>query len=135
MDNRFNPKELYPKSRAYVVREQGGQLGPDVMHWDVTAGQASWPMTNVRNLGLPQWKALAARPENRCLIPLPTARARPDTARACKLAGANGIETKLAIAKRNSTICRDPRRAWFESASFRPKAFQLSMSGYMKEIR
>lgn len=70
MDNRFNPKELYPKSRAYVVREQHGTRGLDVMHWDVTAGQAPWPMTNVRNLGLPQWKALAAKPENRCLVPL-----------------------------------------------------------------
>lgn len=27
-------------------------------------------MTNVRNLALPQWKTLAAKPENRCLIPL-----------------------------------------------------------------
>ena len=70
MDNRFNPTELYPKSRAYVIREQDGARGLDVMQWDVTAGQAPWPMTNVRNLALPQWKALAANPENRCLIPL-----------------------------------------------------------------
>lgn len=27
-------------------------------------------MTNVRNLGLRQWQALAAKPENRCLISL-----------------------------------------------------------------
>jgi putative SOS response-associated peptidase YedK len=27
-------------------------------------------MTNVRNLGLPQWRRLAADPHNRCLIPL-----------------------------------------------------------------
>ncbi|TPG42622.1 DUF159 family protein [Sphingomonas koreensis] len=27
-------------------------------------------MTNVRNLALPQWKRLAERPENRCLVPL-----------------------------------------------------------------
>lgn len=40
MDNRFNPKDLYPKSRAYVVREQGSQRGLDVMHWDVTAGHS-----------------------------------------------------------------------------------------------
>ncbi len=70
MDNRFNPKELFPKSRAYVVREESGSRGVDTMIWDVTAGQAPWPMTNVRNLKLPQWKALAERPENRCLIPL-----------------------------------------------------------------
>jgi len=41
-----------------------------VMTWDVLAGQASWPMTNVRYLHLPQWRKLAERPENRCLIPL-----------------------------------------------------------------
>ncbi|KQU53215.1 hypothetical protein ASG67_10420 [Sphingomonas sp. Leaf339] len=70
MDNRFNPVELYPKSRAYVFRQDGDRRGLDVMQWDVTAGQAPWPMTNVRNLKLPQWRALAARPENRCLIPL-----------------------------------------------------------------
>jgi putative SOS response-associated peptidase YedK len=27
-------------------------------------------MTNVRNLALPQWRRLAERPENRCLVPL-----------------------------------------------------------------
>jgi putative SOS response-associated peptidase YedK len=70
MDNRFNPKELFPKSRAYVVREESGSRGVDTMIWDVTAGEAPWPMTNVRNLKLAQWKALAERPENRCLIPL-----------------------------------------------------------------
>lgn len=70
IDNRFNPQELYPKSRAYVVREKDGERGLDVMNWDITAGAAPWPMTNVRNLALPQWKALAAKPENRCLIPL-----------------------------------------------------------------
>ena len=69
-DNRFNPKELYPKSRAYVVRAEGDKRGLDVMAWDVTAGQAPWPMTNVRNLKLPQWKALAEHPANRCLVPL-----------------------------------------------------------------
>ena len=40
------------------------------MSWDVLGGQAKWPMTNVRNLALPQWRRLAERPENRCLVPL-----------------------------------------------------------------
>jgi putative SOS response-associated peptidase YedK len=40
------------------------------MTWDVLGGQAKWFMTNVRNLALPQWARLAARPENRCLVPL-----------------------------------------------------------------
>ncbi len=69
-DNRFNPVELYPKARALVMREEQGRLGLDVMSWDVLGGQAKWPMTNVRQLGLPQWRRLAERPENRCLVPL-----------------------------------------------------------------
>lgn len=70
VDNRFNPRELTPRSRAYVVRRNDRGLGIDVMSWDVLGGQAKWPMTNVRNLSLPQWRRLAERPENRCLVPL-----------------------------------------------------------------
>jgi putative SOS response-associated peptidase YedK len=70
MDNRFNPVELVPRSRAYVVREEGGRRGLDTMAWDVLGGQGPWPITNVRALGLKQWRALAAKTENRCLIPL-----------------------------------------------------------------
>lgn len=70
MDNRFNPSELIPRSRAYVIRETDRGRCLDVMSWDVLGGGAAWPMTNVRNLGLPQWRALAAKPENRCLVPL-----------------------------------------------------------------
>ena len=69
-DNRFNPVELRPKSRNYVIREQDGKRAWDVMMWDVLGGQAAYPMTNVRNLKLPQWRRLAEKPENRCIIPL-----------------------------------------------------------------
>lgn len=69
-DNRFNPVQLYPKNRAYVVRQKGAQRGVDVMGWDVLGGIGPWPMTNVRNLALPQWKRLAEHPEQRCLVPL-----------------------------------------------------------------
>lgn len=69
-DNRFDPRELRPRGRAYVIREQDGERAWDVMSWDVLGGQAAWPMTNVRNLALPQWRRLAARPENRCIVPL-----------------------------------------------------------------
>ena len=69
-DNRFDPKELRPKGRAYVIREQDGERAWDVMAWDVLGGQAAWPMTNVRNLALPQWRKLASNPANRCLVPL-----------------------------------------------------------------
>ena len=67
VDNRFNPRELTPRSRAYVVRENDRGRGLDIMSWDVLGGGAAWPMTNVRNLGLPQWRRLAEGPEN----PLP----------------------------------------------------------------
>jgi len=70
MDNRFNHRELTPKSRAYIVRETSEGCGVDVQSWDVLGGQAKWPMTNVRNLALPQWCRLAERPFNRCLVPL-----------------------------------------------------------------
>ena len=81
MDNRFNPVELVPFGRAYVVRDDDRGRGVDVMAWDVLGGLAKRPMktggpprplamTNVRNLGLPQWRRLAERPENRCIIPL-----------------------------------------------------------------
>jgi putative SOS response-associated peptidase YedK len=69
-DNRFDPRELRPKGRNYVVREQDGQRAWDVMTWDVLGGNAPWPMTNVRNLGLSQWRKLAESPANRCIIPL-----------------------------------------------------------------
>ncbi|RZF63481.1 DUF159 family protein [Sphingomonas populi] len=69
-DNRFDPRELNPKSRNYVVREEAGERAWDVMTWDVLGGKAPWPMTNVRNLALPQWRRLAEKPENRCIVPL-----------------------------------------------------------------
>jgi putative SOS response-associated peptidase YedK len=70
-DNRFNPQELRPKGRAYVIRErENGERGWDIMSWDVLGGKAPYPMTNVRNLDLPQWRKLAEKPANRCLIPL-----------------------------------------------------------------
>lgn len=70
LDNRFDPRELRPKGRAYIIREFAGERAWDVMHWDVLRGNGPWPMTNVRNLGLSQWRKLAEKPENRCLVPL-----------------------------------------------------------------
>lgn len=65
-----DPQELFPKSKAFIIREERGRRAVDVMLWDVLGGGAKWPMTNVRNLGLPQWRRLAADTENRCLVPL-----------------------------------------------------------------
>lgn len=62
-DNRFDPVELRLKGRAYVIRQQDGARGRDVMALDVLGGAAPWPMTNVHKLTLPQWKALASKPE------------------------------------------------------------------------
>ena len=70
MDNRFAPQELTPGNRSYIIREQDGERAWDVMQWDVLGGGAKWKMTNVRNLDLPQWRRLAEKPENRCIIPL-----------------------------------------------------------------
>lgn len=53
-----------------MIREQDGDRAWDVMTWDVLGGQAKWRMTNVRQLGLPQWQRLAEKPENRCIVPL-----------------------------------------------------------------
>lgn len=65
-----DPQELFPDRKAYVIRQETGSAVVDVMNWDVLGGQAKWPMTNVRNLKLPQWRALAGDPERRCLVPL-----------------------------------------------------------------
>ena len=61
--------ELHPRSKAYVIREEGGRLVHDVMRWGVLPPSAN-PGTNVRNLGLASWQRLAADPAQRCLIPL-----------------------------------------------------------------
>lgn len=69
-DNRFNPAELVPRNRAYVIRNDAGRRALDIMSWDVLGGTARFPMTNVRQLHLPQWRRLAEDPAHRCLIPL-----------------------------------------------------------------
>jgi putative SOS response-associated peptidase YedK len=66
----LNPVELTPHTRAYVVRQDDRGRGIDVMSWDVLGGMAKFPMTNVRQLGLANWRRLTERPENRCLVPL-----------------------------------------------------------------
>ena len=65
-----DPIELVPRGKAYVIRTEQERRALDVMRWDVLGGQAKWPMTNVRNLALSQWRRLAEKPENRCLMPV-----------------------------------------------------------------
>lgn len=69
-NKRFDPVELFPRGRAYVVREIAQRRGIDVMRWDVLGGSGPWAMAGVRNLALPHWKRLAEIPGQRCLIPL-----------------------------------------------------------------
>jgi putative SOS response-associated peptidase YedK len=68
MDNRFNPVELVPRSRAYVIRRQDGANKLDVMSWDLLGKGASYPITNVRDLK--RWRSRLENPDGRCLIPL-----------------------------------------------------------------
>jgi putative SOS response-associated peptidase YedK len=49
-DNRFNPAELVPRGRAYVIRREAGAKGLDVMSWDLLGNGAAYPITNVRDL-------------------------------------------------------------------------------------
>ncbi len=58
------------EGRAYVIHQQDGARGLNAVLWDALDGAAPRSMTNVRNLALPQWKALASKPDQRCLIPL-----------------------------------------------------------------
>lgn len=64
-----DPQELFPKSKAFVLRGESGRRAVDVMRWGVLPPGRN-PGTNVRNLELASWRALAAKPEQRCLIPL-----------------------------------------------------------------
>lgn len=64
------PIEYAPLAKGLVIREEAGERIVDAMGWDVLGGLGKWPMTNVRQLGLPQWRRLAEKPEDRCLIPL-----------------------------------------------------------------
>lgn len=42
MDNRFNPTELMPRGRAYLVRENERGRGIDIMSWDVLGGGSAF---------------------------------------------------------------------------------------------
>jgi hypothetical protein len=56
------PIELTPRTRAPVIRRTEAGRVIDVMSLDVLGGGAGYPMTNGRNLMLPQWRSLAADP-------------------------------------------------------------------------
>ncbi len=63
-----DPVELFPRRDAYVVREDDGRRGLDIMRWDLLGEGAAYPITNVRDLK--RWRPRLEKPEGRCLIPL-----------------------------------------------------------------
>ncbi len=65
------PPELFPKRSAYVVRDDDGVRTLDIMRWGFPPPpRARAPVTNVRNLGSPFWRAALNRPDRRCLVPV-----------------------------------------------------------------
>jgi putative SOS response-associated peptidase YedK len=60
--------EIYPKRRAFVVRDEGGRM-IDAMTWGFPPpASARAPVTNVRNLASPFWRSALANPARRCLV-------------------------------------------------------------------
>jgi hypothetical protein len=74
-------EELYPKSRAFIVREERGGRVVDVMSCGALGGQGPWPMTNIRNLRSPQLTTFASAPSRRCPVPLTEPCGRPTSTR------------------------------------------------------
>lgn len=66
---RSNPTEMVPTKQSWIMRQDERGKGLDIMAWDVLAGAAKYPMTNVRDL-VGRWKPLASDPAKRCLIPV-----------------------------------------------------------------
>ncbi len=64
--------EIYPDREAPVLRSgAAGRLELALMRWGIPPpGEVKRPVTNVRNLHSPFWRAALARPDRRCLIPV-----------------------------------------------------------------
>jgi len=63
--------ELFPKHLAAVIRKEEGERVIDVMAWGFPPpASARAPVTNVRNLASPFWRAALNRPDRRCLVPV-----------------------------------------------------------------
>ena len=75
-DLELPPPELFPKTAAWIVREEAGRRVPDVATWGfphVVAGTSGKPVTravtNVRNYESRFWRSALADPGRRCLVP------------------------------------------------------------------
>ena len=70
-------EDVWPRRKAWVVRQAGEGAFVDVMAWGVPLAlpgkkpgtQVTKYVTNVRNLASPFWRSMLARPEQRCLVP------------------------------------------------------------------
>jgi putative SOS response-associated peptidase YedK len=69
--------EIWPRKKAWTVRQERAGAFADVMTWGVPltlpgkrpGTQVTKHITNVRNLNSPFWRSMLANPEQRCLIP------------------------------------------------------------------
>lgn len=63
--------EIYPDAEAPVVVAGGAGRRLDLMRWGWPPfGEVKRPITNVRNLASPMWRAALADPARRCLVPV-----------------------------------------------------------------
>ena len=71
IDTADPPTELFPKRQGLVVRKEAGERVLDLMRWGFPPPpQGRAPVTNVRNLASPFWRAALNRPDRRCLVPV-----------------------------------------------------------------
>ncbi len=64
--------EIYPDREAPIIRaDEAGERRVELARWGVPPlGGVSRPVTNVRNLASPFWRASLASPARRCLVPV-----------------------------------------------------------------
>lgn len=63
-------EEIYPDQDAPVVISEGAGRSLAMMRWGWPPfGEIKRPITNVRNLASPMWRAALADPARRCLVP------------------------------------------------------------------
>ena len=64
--------EIYPDREAPIIRaDEAGVRRIEVARWGVPPpGSVSRPVTNVRNLASPFWRASLSVPARRCLVPV-----------------------------------------------------------------
>lgn len=70
-DNMQAYDAIYPNRAAPVLHKGSDGLTLSTMIWGVPPpANVARPVTNVRNLSSPFWRAMLAKPEQRCLVPV-----------------------------------------------------------------